>query len=303
MSISTHTNTEATVVGTVVGGTQAISGAKKSRGLQLFLRAAFARGYPRIFGAHREPSWVFFEVLIPFINTSAFVFLYRAMHAPEAYIGFVVLGAVMATYWLNVLWMMASQLYWDKQAGLLEIYIMSPVSMMALLLGMGVGGMYMSSLRALTIGVVGTIVYGVQFSAGQWALALLVFIVTMFALYGLGMLLSSVFLMWGREAWQVSLALQEPVFFLSGMNFPLNRLYSSIPGVLSVVSAIVPVSFGLDAMRQLLFPGQIQGVFSPIIELVMLGLLGVVFMAGAYFMLKYMERLARVEARLSLRWQ
>ncbi len=302
MSVSADTNTEATFA----GDTQAVSGVsgvRKSSGLQLFLRAAFARGYPRIFGAHRELSWLFFEIVIPFINTSAFVFLYRAMHAPEAYIGFVVLGAVMATYWLNVLWMMASQLYWDKQAGLLEIYIMSPVSMMALLMGMGVGGIYMSSLRALTIGVVGTLLYGVQFSADQWAMALLVFAVTMFALYGLGMLLSSVFLMWGREAWQVSLALQEPVFFLSGMNFPLSRLYSSIPGVLSVVSAIVPVSFGLDAMRQLLFPGQIQGVFSPIIELVVLGVLGIAFTAGAYLMLKHMEKLAKVEARLSLRWQ
>ena len=54
----------------------------------------------------------------------------------------------MATYWLNILWMMASQLYWDKQEGLLEIYIMSPVSMMAILLGMGVGGLYMSTIRA-----------------------------------------------------------------------------------------------------------------------------------------------------------
>jgi ABC-2 type transport system permease protein len=279
------------------------TGIRKSTGWELFLRAAFARGYPRIFGAHRELSWLVFEIIIPFINTSAFVFLYRAMNAPEAYIGFVVLGGVMATYWLNVLWMMASQLYWDKQAGLLEIYIMSPVSMMALLLGMGVGGLYMSTLRGATIGIVGTLVYGVRFDASQWGFALLVFVVTMFALYGLGMLLSSVFLMWGREAWQVALALQEPVFFLSGMNFPLDRLFRSIPGVLTIISAIVPVSFGLDALRQLLFPGQIQGVFSPAVELLLLGAMGVVFVAGAYLMLKYMEHLAKVEARLSLRWQ
>src|SRR5437870_9376826 len=93
---------------------------QKSTGLQLFLRAAFARAYPRVRGANREPSWVFFEIVIPFINTSAFVFLYRALNAPEAFVGFVVLGGVMSTYWLNVLWMMASQLYWDKQEGFLE---------------------------------------------------------------------------------------------------------------------------------------------------------------------------------------
>jgi ABC-2 type transport system permease protein len=275
---------------------------KKSRGLELFLRAAFARGYPRIIGAQRELSWLFFEIVIPLINLSALVFLYRALHAPEQYVGFVVLGGAMATYWLNVLWMMASQLYWDKQAGLLEIYIMSPVSLMAILLGMGVGGLYMSTIRAGAITIIGALIFNVQFDGGQWGFAVLVFFAAMVALYGLGMLLSSVFLMWGREAWQVSLALQEPVFFLSGQNYPLSKLFTSLPGI-SLLSAVIPVSLGLDAMRQLLFPGQIEGVLPAWIELLSLVVMGAVFVCFAFLMLRRMERLAKVEARLSLRWQ
>src|SRR5919199_6742919 len=151
---------------------------EKDTGVRLFLRAAAARAYPRVIGANRELSWLFFEIVIPLINTTAFVFLYKALHAPEAFIGFVVLGGAMATYWLNVLWMMASQLYWDKQEGFLELYIMAPVSLMAVLLGMGVGGLYMSTLRAGAIAVVGTVLFGVQFSTAQWGFALLVFLVT-----------------------------------------------------------------------------------------------------------------------------
>jgi ABC-2 type transport system permease protein len=276
---------------------------EKRTGWRLFFQAAAARAYPRIWGANRELSWIFFEILIPLINTSAFVFLYRALHAPEAYIGFVILGATMATYWINVLWMMATQLYWDKQEGFLQLYIMAPCSLMAILLGMGVGGLYMTTLRAGTIAIVGTLVFGVQFDGGQWGMAALVFLVTMAALYGLGMLLSSVFLMWGREAWQVALALTEPVFFLTGMNFPLSKLFTTIPGVLTLVSAAVPMSFGLDALRQLLFPGQITGVLPAEVELAALAGMGVVFIGAAYLLLKRMEWLAKVEARLSLRWQ
>ncbi len=276
---------------------------EKSTGVQLFLRAMVARAYPRIFGANRELSWLFFEIFVPLVNTSAFVFLYRALHAPEAYIGFVILGGAMATYWLNILWMMASQLYWDKQEGNLELYIAAPTSLMAILLGMGVGGLYMSTLRAATIAVIGTLIFGVTFDGSQWAFALLVFVVAMIALYGLGMVLSSVFLMWGREAWQVSLALTEPVYFLSGMNFPLSKLFTSIPGVLTLFSAVIPVSFALDALRQLLFPGQIVGVLPPLTEMLILGGMGMVFIATAYGLLKRMEWLAKVEARLSLRWQ
>src|SRR5947199_5156594 len=153
---------------------------EKSTGVILFFRAALARAYPRIIGANRELSWLFFEIVIPLINTTAFVFLYKALGAPEAFIGFVILGSVMATYWLNVLWMMASQLYWDKQEGFLELYIMAPTSTMAILLGMGVGGLYMSTLRAGTIAIVGSLLYGVSFDLSQWAVAILVFFVTMF---------------------------------------------------------------------------------------------------------------------------
>jgi ABC-2 type transport system permease protein len=276
---------------------------QKSTGVQLFLRSVIARAYPRVFGANRELSWIFFEIVVPLINTSAFVFLYRALQAPPAYVGFVILGGAMATYWLNILWMMASQLYWDKQEGNLELYVVSPTSLMAILLGMGIGGLYMSTLRAATIAVVGTLIFGVTLDGSQWALALLVFLVAMVALYGLGMVLSSVFLMWGREAWQVSLALTEPVYFLSGMNFPLSKLFTTIPGILTFFSAIIPVSFALDALRQLLFPGQIVGVLAPGIELLILAGMGVVFVTVAYLLLRRMEWLAKVEARLSLRWQ
>ncbi|MGI8588969.1 MAG: ABC transporter permease [Chloroflexia bacterium] len=278
----------------------------KNTGWRLFFQSAKARAYPRVWGAHREPSWVFFDILIPLINAAAFVFLYRAMHAPEAYVGFVILGATMAAYWLNVLWMMATQLYWDKQDGFLELYILSPTSLMAILLGMGIGGLYMTTIRATTIAVVGTLLFGVQIDGSQWGMAALVFFVTMFALYGLGMLLSSLFLLWGREAWQVALALTEPVFFLTGLNFPLGKLFSIIPGplgILTIISAAVPVSFGLDALRQLLFPGQIVGVLPPLAEMGILAGLGVVLVGCAYLMLRRMEWLAKVEASLSLRWQ
>lgn len=270
----------------------------------MFFRAAFGRGYPRVIGAQRELSWLFFDIVIPLITMSASAFLYKSLTDDPRFVGFVVIGAAMATYWVNVLWMMASQLYWDKQAGLLEIYIMSPSSLMAILLGMGVGGLYMSTLRAGSIAILGSLLFGVQVDGSQWGAALLVFLVAMVALYGLGMALSSVFLMWGREAWQVSMALQEPVFFLSGTNFPLRYLFvNNLQFLTTLISAVVPVGFGLDALRQLLFPGQIQGVLPWGWELAILAVMGVVFVLAAYLMLKRMEWLAKVEARLSLRWQ
>ena len=131
------------------------------------LRSVRGRAYPRITGMLREPSWVFFEILLPFLATSAFVFVYRALQAPPQYIGFVVLGGALTSFWLNVVWMMAGQLYWEKAQGNLELFFAAPMGFMAILFGMALGGMVMSSIRAVVVLLVSTLVYGVTFEVQQ----------------------------------------------------------------------------------------------------------------------------------------
>ncbi len=264
------------------------------------LRGVSGRAFPRVFGAFREKSWLFFEIFLPFVSTSAFVFVYRSLDAPPAYVGFVVLGGAMTAFWLNVMWMMAAQLYWEKDQGNLELYFTAPVSMMSVLLGMALGGLYMSSIRAVVVLSIGTALYGVSFSVDQWALLVGVFVLTLAALYGLGMVLASLFLLWGREAWHLTQLGVEPVYFISGLNFPVGRL-----GMLAAVAiSTIPLAVGLDAMRQLAFVGApgLEGTPSPPAEALILVAMTVVFLVLARFMLRTLERLARREGRLSLRW-
>jgi ABC-2 type transport system permease protein len=265
------------------------------------LRAIRGRAYPRYTGLFREKSWVFFEILLPFLSTSAFVFVYRALHAPEAYVGFVVVGGAMTAFWINVIWMMANQLYWEKSQGNLELYFAAPMHFMSILFGMALGGMVMSSTRALAILVISTTIFQVHFAVEQWALVVLVFAMTLAALYGIGMVLASLFLVWGREAWHMGNLLTEPVYFVSGLNFPVARL--GLLGALSV--GFIPLATGLDAMRQLVFSGAPfpVGTPSPVIELAILVILAIAAMALARFMLAAMERRARIEGRLTVRWQ
>ena len=265
------------------------------------LRTVVGRAYPRVRGMMREKSWVFFEILLPFLATSAFVFVYRAIGAPAQYIGFVVLGGAMTAFWLNVIWMMAQQLWWEKSQGNLELYFAAPMHIMAVLFGMAFGGFVMSSTRAAAVLVIATVVYGVSFQIDQWALLLAVFALTLAALYGLGMMLASLFLMWGREAWHLTQLLIEPVYFVSGLNFPIARL-----GVLgSVAISLLPLAVGLDAMRQLAFADAAYpaGTPSPLIEAGILLVMVVVFIGLSRWTLAVLERRARQEGRLSVRWQ
>ncbi|MEK7278050.1 MAG: ABC transporter permease, partial [Chloroflexota bacterium] len=123
-----------------------------------------------------------------------------------------------------------------------------------------------------------------------------VFLLTLMALYGLGMLLSSLFLLFGREAWQVSAMLQEPIYFLSGFYFPVRSFGFAVAAVVSVI----PLTLGLAAMRQLSFAsGPSLGVLSVPTEIAILVALAVVMIAAAKFALDRMERLAIQEGTLT----
>ena len=268
----------------------------KNSGWRLYFQTVIARAYPRIIGQQREKSWLFFDILLPLLSVCAYVFVYRAIKAPEDYIGFVVVGGAMTAFWMNVLWSMSSQLYWEKEQGNLALYIMSPTSMMAVLLGMALGGLLATTLRALVIIVLGSLFFHVQYAVVSFVQLFAVFILAMFALYGLGMMAASLYLLLSREAWHISNLAQEPIYLFSGFYFPIKNFSFWI----SAISSIIPLTLGLDAMRQLVFKtGPSLGFVSVGVEILVLSILSVVFLFGARLMLAYMEKLAIREGRLT----
>jgi ABC-2 type transport system permease protein len=269
---------------------------KKATGFLLFLKTVIARAYPRVIGAQREKSWMFFDVFLPMLAVSAYVFVYRAIDAPEEYIGFVVVGGAMTAFWLNVLWSMSSQLYWEKEQGNLALYIMAPNSMMAILLGMALGGMLMTALRAAAILVLGSLLFNVQYQVVSFWQLFIVFMLTMVALYGMGMMSASLFLLLSREAWHLANLAQEPIYLVSGFYFPIK----SFSFWVAAAASIIPLTLGLDAMRQLVFPsGPTLGFLTVALELFILVVLSLVFLVGARYMLVHLEKLAIREGRLT----
>ena len=291
----------------------------------LNLRSIVGRAYPRVIGANREPSWIFFEAVLPLLSIAAYVYIYRAIalnqvaanpvDAPRilanmnALVASVVLGGAMVAFWLNVLWSMASQLYWEKEIGNLQLYMMAPMNRMALLGGMAVGGMFMTSVRAVSTLVAGVVVFGVVFQVANPLMLLAVFFVTLVALYGLGMFFASLYLLWGREAWNLSALMEEPIFFSSGFYFPLGGLYQSggWGSAVAVLGSIIPAGLGLDALRQLTlgetaFGGKFWVLSAPV-ELEILVVLAVGFLILARYALAYLETLAKREGKLTSRHQ
>jgi len=265
------------------------------------MRAVRGRAYPRIIGSTREPSWVFFDVVLPLLTVSAYAYIYKFMRAPEEFVGFVILGGAMTAFWLNILWSMASQLYWEKEIGNLSLYLMAPISRMSILAGMAVGGLFETTLRATSTLVIGIVVFGIALSLSSPVMLIVVFVVTMIALYGMGMMFASLYLLFGREAYHMSNLMTEPIYLASGFYFPVKALgFWAAAG-----SSIIPITLGLDALRQLFYPASVSEYgFLPIgTETLILAVLCVVFIVLSKLSLDYMEKLGKTSGRLTLRWQ
>jgi len=268
----------------------------KNTGWRLFLSTILARAYPRIIGQQREVSWLVFDLIMPMLAVIAYVFVYRALNAPEEYVGFVVMGGAMTAFWMNILWSMSSQLYWEKEQGNLALYIMAPNSMMAILLGMALGGMLATALRALVVTLLGIFLFGVTYAVSSYLQLFVVFMLAMVALYGMGMMMASAFLLFGREAWHMANLAQEPIFLASGFYFPIK----SLPFWVAAGASIIPLTLGMDAMRQLVFPTGFQFGFMTVrLEIIILAILSVVFVVTAKILLGYIEKIAVREGRIT----
>lgn len=270
--------------------------------LALFLAAATARTYPRVAWMFRHRTWLIQETLLPVLGVAALATTYRWLNAPAEYVGVVILGAAMTTFWLNVLWSLGAHLYWERDSGNLELYIMAPAPMMGVLAGMAVGGLLTTFVRAVAIFAAGVLLFGVTFNLNNWPLLLVVFALTMLALYGLGMMFASLFLLFGREAWHTVNLLQEPVYLLTGMNFPLSTMQKIAGYAVPGLALLIPLTAGIDAMRQLLFP-DVPGFLPVGWEVAILAVLSVLFVGLAKLCLDRLERKARIEGTLGARWQ
>ena len=269
---------------------------RKDTGWRLFLKTIIARAYPRIIGQQREISWVVFDVIMPMLAVISYVLVYRALKAPEEYIGFVVMGGAMTAFWMNVLWSMSSQLYWEKEQGNLALYIMAPNSMMAILLGMALGGMLATAMRAVAVILLGSLMFGVTYEVSSFLQLLAVFMLAMIALYGMGMMMASAFLLFGREAWHMANLAQEPIFLASGFYFPIK----SLPFWVAAGASIIPLTLCMDAMRQLVFPSGFSfGFISVSLEIILLAAMSVLFVAAAKVLLAYVEKIAVREGRIT----
>jgi len=262
------------------------------------LQSIGGRAYPRIFGMSREPSWLFFDLVFPILNMSSIVFLLRSRGVDEAWVSATILASALLTFWASVIWMMGAQFHWERDSGNLTLYITAPVGLGSVALGMAFGGAVGVLFRAAIIVVAGALLYGAAYTIADPLLFGATLLASIAAMYSLGICLSSIFLVSGREADHLGGLLNEPMQLLGGVYAPVRNLGAA--GLVAV--GILPLAPAMDALRQLALPQLGANGLLPVqAEIGILVAMSVVFGVIGRFLLAYIERVGRVGGKLLTR--
>jgi ABC-2 type transport system permease protein len=143
-------------------------------------------------------------------------------------------------------------LVWDRRLGLLRQMLVSPFPRYSIVLGLACGGATTGMIYGLLLLSVGGIA-GIAYTPMLLVVLLELFLVSlMFTCFGL---LAAATIR-QVDAFQVVISLSlMPLMFFSGAIFPPNGL----PGWLSAVVKLNPLSYGIDAVRRTLPGGNVLG--------------------------------------------
>ena len=166
-------------------------------------------------------------------------------------------------------------LLWDRQFGFLKETLVAPVPRIAVMIGKTLGGATVATIQGLIVMIICLIAGFRPVSWSMLPFALVFMILTAIVFAGLGVAIGSVL----QDIQGMQLIMNFvvlPIYFLSGALFPLTGL----PSVLSFLTRIDPLSYGIDGLRNVLL-GTSQ--FEPAISLAVLGGVSLLFLAlGGY---------------------
>ncbi|HSJ90229.1 MAG TPA: ABC transporter permease [Anaerolineales bacterium] len=162
------------------------------------------------------------------------------------YMSFILLGTVLTNFILTVFWGMGYALKNDMDAGVLESNWLTPVPRLLILVGRTLSSLLVTMITSLVMLVIASALFGFKPTGNTWA-AFLTAIPMLIGLYGFGFAFAAVVLLI-REANTLVDVSSFLVQGFSGTNFPVK----SLPTWLLPISLLLPLTYGLDAVRGLI---------------------------------------------------
>lgn len=250
------------------------------------------------------PTWLLNRLLSPLVWIAIAVYAYVGVADPtrvadafqrsagsDDFTGFLVLGQTIFTLFIGLNWRAGMAIQRERWYGTFETLLMAPMNRLAWLLGEAVFGVLDTGWTVFLAVVVAIYLFGADFSVPHPLAAGLAFVLTLAAITALGLFVAGFYVL-TRSAGPVSRAVQAPVRFFSGSQFPL----AALPAALRAVSFAIPVTWGLTAVRASLMEGAGLAELAPTYGV--LAAFTLFFAAAGAWLVGHTERVAKERGTL-----
>lgn len=234
----------------------------------------FVQDRPRMFSSFSMP------IIFLIIFGAGFGRLIGQMMPGVDYIQFMYPGILAMTVLMTSV-MSGVSIVWDREFGFLKEVLVSPLSRSGVLAGKAVGAATIAIIQGAIMLVLAPIV-NVPINLGTVLALLPLLLILSLALSGLGLLIGA--RMRSQQGFQIVMQLVIfPIMFLSGIFFPV----SGVATWLEVLSKLNPVTYGIDAIRQVFLGTEVAGVtvfghtMGIVDSAIVVSMAGVVFLTAA----------------------
>ncbi len=265
--------------------------------------ARLAESYRSLIGSMRFGSrgtiiwdswdmWFLEIVILPLAQISFFEVLATYAGYSPTMVQFVVVGNAIQTMSFSSVFAVANITSSDKWQGTLPSILVTPSSRASMILGRALYQIIMSLLISVTGLLYAAFLFHVSFASANYLLLMISLFVTSISMVSFGLLISTIGL-YLRTALIVANVFLFIGLLVCGVNFPVTVL----PSWLRPLSYVIPLTYGLDAIR---FSIAGSGISVIIYYLALTVANGVIVFLGALFLTRSFERLSRKSGTIEI---
>jgi ABC-2 type transport system permease protein len=201
----------------------------------------------------------FLQIIGILVSTLMFFFLSRLIGKGVTnqlepyggdYFAFVLIGIALSDYLIVSLNSFSSQIRNAQIMGTLEALLVTPTSVITILISSSLYNFLFTSLRVILYLLIGVLLFSLKLHVISFFAFVIIMVLTIMAFTGIG-LLSAAFIIIFKEGSPINLMMSTASGLLGGVLYPINVL----PSWLKPFAYLLPITHALDAMRQVLLNG------------------------------------------------
>ncbi len=185
----------------------------------------------------------------------------------------------------------ANKIRTEQTTGTLEAMLVSPMAVSSIVLGSALWDFLMASLKALVYLLIGWLWFGIVIHPEGMLSGLIVLVLMVMSFSGIG-ILSAAFVLYMKRGDPITFLMTSGSALLGGVFFPVEAM----PPFLQAASRLLPITYGLRAMRRALLLGSPLSELLP--DLRALLIFTIVLLPLGVFGFRWAVRRARLEGSL-----